>query len=262
VERARQRAGKGHDQHAVLPVSFATSESARPLLERSLRAHRLLQEISHDCQLDALALNCHSDVLRWSDDPGVVACLGSTLLWSSGVPVACTGDAVTAVVLMLAARISGSAQYCEGYAIEAETGELLISSCGMADASLCAAGSSVNLRPNDLYPGRHGMGIAARFDFDAGPATIAAFAPLTATSPSRIVVSSGRLTGRGFEHLNGPSGMFTFDRPGAGASSGGLIDAGPAHHLALMRGDRTREFRAAAVFLGAELVHLQGGDAA
>ena len=168
-------------------------------------------------RLDAIALNCHSDVLRFGEETGVVGCLASTLLWSVGVPVACTGDGVTAVALMLAARIAGSAQYCEGYGVESATGELLVSSCGMADLSMRPAGEDARMHPNELYPGRHGLGIATRFAFEEGPATVIGFGPPTATRPGRLVMSAGRLTGRGFEHLNGPSGTVTFDRPGAGA---------------------------------------------
>ena len=72
-------------------------------------------------------------------------------------------------------------------------------------------------------------------------------------------MSAGRLTGRGFGHMNGPSGTITFDVPGHGTATAALIDAGPAHHLALMRGDRSAELRAAAHFLGVQLVELRGG---
>ena len=74
------------------------------------------------------------------------------------------------------------------------------------------------------------------------------------TLPGRLVVSAGRLSGRGFAHLNGPSGTVTFDRPGAGIASRAWIEAGPAHHLALVRGDRREELRAAAAILGLDLV--------
>jgi L-fucose isomerase-like protein len=230
--------------------------AAIPLLERSMRVHRFLATLVDQERLDALALNCHSDVLRFGEETGVVGCLASTLLWSVGVPIACTGDGVTAVPLMLAARIAGSAQYCEGYGIEADTGELLVSSCGMADLSLRHAGDPARLHPNELYPGRHGLGIATRFAFEDGLATIAGFGPPTPTRPGRLIVSAGRLSGRGFEHLNGPSGTVTFDRPGAGTASRRWIDAGPAHHLALMRGDRREEFAAAATILGLDLIDV------
>jgi L-fucose isomerase-like protein len=237
-----------------LPEGFAPTPDALPLLDRSLRVHRFLSALVEQERLDALALNCHSDVLRFGEETGVVGCLGSTLLWSVGVPVACTGDGVTAVALMLAARIAGSAQYCEGYGIESATGELLVSSCGMADISLRRAGEDAHLHPNTLYPGRHGLGVATRFTFEEGPATVVGFGPPTASRTGRLVVSAGRLTGRGFAHLNGPSGTVTFDRPGAGKASRAWIDAGPAHHLALVRGDRRDELRAAAAILGLDLV--------
>jgi len=245
---------------ATLPASLAPTPEARPLVERSLRVHRFLSTIAADAGLDGLALNCHSDVLRFSDALGVVSCLASSMLWSSGLPVACTGDGATAVALMLATRIAGSAQYCEGYTVEADTGELVVSSCGMADLTLRKPGETARLCPNELYPGAHGLGLAARFEFDAGPATIAAFGPATPSLPARLVISAGRLTGRGFEHLNGPSGTITFDQPGAGSASAAWIDAGPAHHLALVRGDRTVEYQAAARFLGIPLITVRSGS--
>ncbi len=242
-----------------LPWRAEVTPEAAPLMERSRRIEAFLEALVADARLDALALNCHSDVLRFGEELGAVGCLGASVLWARGVPVACTGDAATAVALMLATRIAGSAQYGEAYAVEHETGEMVISSCGMADPSLCGAGETPRLCANELYPGRHGLGVATRFAFAAGPATIVAFGPGSATRPARLVVSAGRLTGRSFVHMNGPSGTLTFDRPGLGTASTGLIDAGPAHHLALIRGDRCAELRAAASFLGVELVELQAG---
>jgi hypothetical protein len=141
--------------------------------------------------------------------------------------------------------------------IEAETGELLVSSCGMADLTLRPAGTAARLCPNELYPGSNGLGLATRFPFDAGPATIAAFAPATPGRPPQLLVSVGRLTGRAFDHLNGPSGMFAFDARGGGDASRVWIDVGPAHHLALVRGDRSAELRAAAWFLGIDVVETR-----
>jgi L-fucose isomerase-like protein len=239
-----------------LPPELEPSQSVAPLLGRSLQVHRLLSWLISEARLDALALNCHSDVLRFGEDTGVVACLASTLLWSGHVPVACTGDAATSVALMLAARIAGSAQYGEGYGIEAVTGELLLSSCGMADLALRPPGEPARMLPNELYPGRHGLGVATRFTFAEGPATILGFAPPTTARPARLVAAAGRLTGRGFRNLNGPSGTLTFDRPGSGLASRAWIDAAPAHHLALMRGDRLAELRAAAAFLDVDLIEM------
>lgn len=252
IERALGASDGGATE---LPPGLRVADEARPLLARSLRAHAFLRAVAELERLDALALNCHSDVLRWSEDIGVVGCLGASLLWSSGLPVACTGDAATAVALMLALAVAGSAQYCEGYLVESATGDLVVSSCGMADLSLRGA-SEARLCANELYPGRHGLGIATRFDFAAGPATIAAFGPGTTSSRPRLVVSVGALSGRGFEHLNGPSGTVAFDRPGAGSASTAWIDAAPAHHLALMRGDHLAGLRAAGRFLDLDVIEI------
>jgi L-arabinose isomerase len=253
VDAAHERASRA--PLAPLPTGVRLADGAEALLERSLRTHRFLEAVGDLADLDAVALNCHSDVLRWGDTLGVVACLGSSMLWSAGVPVACTGDGATAVALMLGARIAGAAQYGEGYLVESATGELVVSSCGMADLSL-AGDEAPRLCPNELYPGRHGMGIATRFDFAAGPATIAAYGPGTPSMPHRLVVSAGDLSGRGFEHLTGPCGTVGFDAPRAPGASAAWIDAAPAHHLALMRGDRRPELRAACRFLGVEYMEI------
>lgn len=253
VDRALERAHQAPP--AALPPGVRLDRDVEVLLGRSLRTHRFLEAIGAIAELDAIALNCHSDVLRWSEHLGVVACLGSSLLWASGVPVACTGDAATTVALMLGARIAGSAQYCEGYVVESGTGELVVSSCGMADLSL-AGDASPRLCPNELYPGRHGLGVATRFDFAAGPATVVAYGPGAPSMQHRLVVSAGDLSGRGFEHLNGPSGTVGFDDPVTPGASAAWIDAAPAHHLALMRGDRRPELRAASRFLDVELIEI------
>jgi L-arabinose isomerase len=125
----------------------------------------------------------------------------------------------------------------------------------MADLSLAGDGTP-RLCPNELYPGRHGLGIATRFDFAADPATILAYGPGTPSMAHRLVVSAGHLSGRGFEHLNGPSGTVAFDDPAVPGASAAWIDAAPAHHLALMRGDRRPELRAASRFLGVELIEI------
>ncbi|MFN8619131.1 MAG: hypothetical protein U0869_00110 [Chloroflexota bacterium] len=256
---AATAASRGPVDPGVLPAVMRATPEAAPLLERSLRAHRFLSAVTADAGVDALALNCHSPVLRFGEELGIVGCLGASLIAAGGLPIACTGDAATTVALMVASRIAGSAQYGEGYFVEADTGELVVSSCGMADLALKAPDDPARLCPNELYPGKHGFGVATRFAFDAGPATLIAFGPATKTLPARLVSAVGRLTGRGFEHLNGPSGTLTFDEAGAGFASAAWIDAGPAHHLALVRGDRTAELRAAARFLGVQLVEVGTG---
>ena len=54
----------------------------QPLLERSRRIERFLAAVVADARLDALALNCHSDVLRFGDELGAVGCLGASVLWA------------------------------------------------------------------------------------------------------------------------------------------------------------------------------------
>lgn len=221
-------------------------------LRASLAVHSAFQLVVAAYEVDALAINCHSDALRWAPEIGIVGCLGATLLTSAGWPVSCTGDSATAIGLAVATILTGHAQYCEGYVLAGRTGELLLSSCGMADLALKAPGDPGTVAPNDLYPGNRGLGCLCRHGFPAGRATIIGFA---GDSP-RLVWASGDLTGRAFERLNGPSGSFIF----AGTDSNSVvqrwIESAPAHHIALAEGWLDVEFEIAARFLDFRFINV------
>jgi len=116
------------------------------------------------------------------------------------------------------------------------TGELLVSSCGLADLRQRAEGKPTVVARNELYPGKNGLGHLFRHGFPEGDATLIGFSPDPRAERARLTYAFGRLTGRTFAKLNGPSGSFVFDHPDAEEALRDWISAGPAHHLALASG--------------------------
>ena len=221
---------------ASLEAANATVErSAEPGLQRSLDLHAALRRTADELDLDALAINCH-DAFRHDPNVGVVGCLGASLVAFAGRPVSCTGDGATAIGLSIATIIAGHGQYCEGYVMAGRTGELLVSSCGLADLRQRALGKPTVVAPNELYPGKNGLGLLCRHGFPEGDATLIGFSPDPHAERARLTYAFGRLTGRTFPKLNGPSGSFVFDHPNAEEALRDWISAGPAHHLALASG--------------------------
>lgn len=222
---------------AALEAAQATIErTAEPVLQRSLDLHATLRRTAEELELDALAINCHGETFRRNRDVGIVACLGASLLALAGRPVSCTGDAATAVGLSIATVIAGHAQYCEGYVLAGRSGELLLSSCGLADLRQREVDRPTVVAPNELYPGERGLGCLCRHGFPEGDATLFGFSPEPLGDRSRLTYALGRMTGRTFSHLNGPSGSFIFDHPDGEEALRDWISSAPAHHLALAPG--------------------------
>jgi L-arabinose isomerase len=228
---------------------------AEPALQPSVAVARDLERAVEQYDLNALVINCHSDLLRWHPERGIVGCLGASALTTSGIPISCTGDAATAVALAVTNWIGGDSQYAEGYVIARRTGELLISSCGLANLKLREPSQPLEFRGNDLYPGARGNGCCVRMAFAAGPATVVALGGNSATDSPRFVWQTGRMDGRYYPAMNGPSGAFSFDPPAERSVSQAWVDAGPSHHVAITSGHFDEELTAAAAFVSADFVH-------
>jgi L-arabinose isomerase len=239
---------------AALEAAHATVErTAEPGLQRSLDLHATLRRTAEDLELDALAINCHG-AFRRDPDVGVVGCLGASLLALAGRPVCCTGDGATAIGLSIATVLAGHAQYCEGYVLAGSTGELLLSSCGLADLRQRRVDQPTVVASNELYPGERGLGHLFRYGFPQGDATLIGFSPDPRGDRSRLTYAFGRLTGRTFMNLNGPSGSFIFDHPDAEEALREWISAAPAHHLALAPGRLDLELEIMEQLLDLELI--------
>lgn len=228
--------------------------SRNEAVEQSLRVCVALSKAVSEYNLDALAINCHETWFRFNRRIGVQGCLAASLQSSEGVPVACTGDASTTFALTVMARLAGHAQYCEGYALGAKSGELILGSCGMGDPRL--AQKPVGVVFNQLYSGVRGAGCGLRMPFPSGPATMVGFSPQTEHVASQFTWAFGELTGHSYRKLVGPNGTYRFGGSSPAESTLEWIRHAPAHHVALSRGDVALELKLFDAFTDLKLVRV------
>jgi len=202
--------------------------------DASARLALALADEAADAGAAAVTVNCHSDALRWNPHIGICACLGASLLTDSGVPVSCTGDLPTALALLLARTLSGSALYCEFYTPELETGLMLLAAGGEGDPRWADPREPVVVEPNTHYPGDRGAGASLSFRLEPGPATVLSLSP---TAHGWVLAwATGEIAEARYDSLGGPNGMFRFDSGPAFEAGERWIASGATHHNALARG--------------------------
>lgn len=201
--------------------------------ERSLRLAAGMQIAADNDKFVAASITCHGPSFARNADVGVVGCLGASMLFSRGIPVACTGDDCTAVALAIANLLGGAAHYCEFDTPYLEADALLVSNGGEGDIRMARDNPPPKLRPNPVFPGIAGNGTAVDFVLRSGPYTAINFTP----DPGgfRIIVAEGEVL-EDLPILEGlPRGLFRFSVP-ASLGFDQWLEAGANHHLALAPG--------------------------
>lgn len=221
-------------------------------LERTFRLAAALEELDRDLELDAGAMNCHVDDIRFADDPGITPCFALGRETSRGIPWTCSGDVITAVAMLVARRLGGASLYHEIEAIDFATGELAIANSGEHDLGWCPTDQRPRLIPNPWFESDRLTGGCAWFELPAGPASLVGFTP-HAEEPSgfRFIVAEGEITDRSFPNSPTVGGAFRF----GGSSPVGEVwtqwaDTGVNHHSALSPGHLGDEVAAVARHLG------------
>ena len=154
------------------------------------------------------AIHCHGAAFAQNPDVGVVCCAASTLLASSGVPMACTGDDCTAVALFLAHQLGGVAQYLELDAPKESLDACLFTSGGEGDLRLARPGTPVRACENRFFSGVAGRGAAVDFVLAPGPVTLIAFTPAGGTY--RVIAANGEVLDDAPPELGIPRGYVRF----------------------------------------------------
>lgn len=243
-------------------------------------AHILLQEIARvgwrhspgeqDVQSARLALtlerlmdaheaafgtvNCHGLFFRGNTLIGITACLGVSLLSTSGRPLSCTGDQPTGLALQLAKALSGRALYSEFYTPELSTGLMLLAAGGEGDYTWSRPSTVPHLQPNGHYPGAVGEGASLSFEVDQVPATILSLSPLD--HGWRLSWATGEIVDSRYPRMGGPNAMFRFDSGHVKDAGTAWIDSGATHHHALADGRLDLEIPLLAAALGVEDVRV------
>lgn len=212
-------------------------------LSRDLALGASLEAIATSDNLDAVVLNCHDSLFRRGPHVGIPACLAGSRLASSDRPVTCTGDVSTAVALVIAREFTPDVLYCEPFTIAYESGEILLSSCGIGTMSTAASEPAPSVCANLGYPGIEDAGGRLWFGFREGPATIIAFVPGMTGESAHLIWTIGWSTGRSLDSMHGPNAIVTLDSPDPVAVMAKWAEHGPAHHVALAGADLSVELR-------------------
>jgi L-arabinose isomerase len=224
------------------------------VLERSVRLALAVEQLCDRHEIDAGAVNCHSDVLRWNPEIGITACLAVARLSQAGRPFSCTGDLPTALALAIGKVLAGAALYCELYAMDVAQDWVLAANGGEGDTDIRAPGTPVRLLPEEHYMGDRGPGTAVAFDVRSGPATLAGLSPARGVQGGWVLVAAqGTVIGAGFEALEGPNARFRFAGGPVTESFERWCEAGATHHAALLPGEHAASLRIVARLLGIEV---------
>jgi len=220
---------------------------------RSARLALALEELMRRHTADCGTVNCHSAFFRDNPEIGITACLGVSLLAEQGIPVSCTGDLPAALSMFLAELLSGRALYCEAYTMELETGLMLVAAGGEGDPRW-AGPQGIKVVPNTYYKGCCGGGASLSFLLEPGPATLISMSP--SKHGWKLAWATGEISEGRYQEMDGPNGMFRFDRTPIEEAASAWISSGATHHHALARGRLDVELRIVAGALGIDAIPI------
>ncbi len=247
--------------HALLEElkqrKWQVADLAPDLLNRSARLAVALEHLTKEHNLTGGAINCHGACFRNNHEVGIVGCLGVSRLTSMGIPLACTGDVLTGAVMWIGQEIAGSALYCECYAMESDTGLMLLAAGGEGDTRMVEPGGSIEVRANVHYRGVQGAGAGVNFPVKKGPGTLLSLSP-TQTTPSGWVLTwaTGEVVESRYRNMGGPNAMFRFDHRDVNKACEAWIASGATHHNAYIPGRRDIEIISFATALGIDHIRV------
>lgn len=224
-------------------------------LNRSVRVALALERLVADESLDACTINCHSEFFRHDERVGVVACLGASRLTTAGTAVACTGDILTTVGMLLGKWLGSAVLYCECDLIDYEAGVMAMANTGECDYQLREPGTEIEVYRNPHFGGGNGciQGACHSLKVRPGRATLMGFSPNAfAKGGWSLIVAPGEVTEAFHEKLIAGNCEFRFDRKPVEAAFDAWVNAGATHHGALCTGDLSQEIDYLAKMIGIE----------
>ena len=225
-------------------------------LFRAARAAAALEQLVDDHDLDAGALTCHVEGIRFEPGLGFAPCYALGRMTSRGVPWSCSSD-VPAVMAMLTLKALGAAaQYHELEIFDPDRGEFLVASSGEHDLAF-AGDARPRLVANGWFPGDVHPGVCACFGPPPGPATLLGFVQIDAPEPAhRFVIARGMFGSRSFERVATPYASFRFAGSSPAAAWTRWCRAGVSLHAAATPGDLEGCVEAIGRLLGVEVVSV------
>jgi L-arabinose isomerase len=215
---------------------------------RAARAAAALERLVVVHDLDAGAMTCHIEGIRFEPGLGFAPCYALGRMTSRGVPWSCGSDLPAAVAMLTLKALGAAAQYHELELLDGERGEFLVASSGEHD--LAFAGERPRLVPNGWFPDDAHPSVCACFGAPAGPATLLGFAQLDAPVPGHhFVAAAGAFGGRSFEGVGTAHTSFRFAHDAPETAWEAWSRAGVGLHAACTPGTFTASIELVGRFL-------------
>lgn len=242
-------------QVEALGRDFKVVDLSRAELKRSVRVALALEHLLEAESLDACTINCHSNYFRHDERVGIVACLGASRLTTAGKAVACTGDILTTVAMLIGEWLGSAVLYCECDLIDYENGSMAMANTGECDYRMQEPGTEIQLLRNPHFgPEDNPIQGACHFlRIRPGRATLVGLSPKAmANGGWSLMAASGDVIGTIHEKLIAGNCEFRFDCKPVEAAFDAWAKAGATHHGALCTGDLTAEINYLAKMLSIE----------
>jgi len=230
-------------------------EVPEEILESSIRIALALEDLFVKHQLDAAAINCHSDLFRRNPEIGLVACYGASRLTGMGFPVSCTGDIPTSIAMLVLKALGGQAHYCECVMTDHVQNYILFTNTGEGDPTLARTNRKKCLICNEHYPGLRGGGASPVFSCRGGAATMVGFSPKMGAAKGHVLVAAqGEVLGTFHEDTRVANAAFRFKNHSCLEGFNRWCMAGAPHHGAFTLGDFSRQMQYVADLWGPQLI--------
>lgn len=225
-------------------------------LERSCRVALALQHWMDEEALDAATINCHTNYFRQEPRVGVVACLAASRSTTAGRPVACTGDILTTIAMLIGKALGAAVLYCECDLIDYQKNAMAMANTGECDYTLCHREEDIHVLSNPHFgpAGTCGQGACHFLRIAPGAATLIGFSPNAfARGGWSLIAAPGVIRGTIHDRLTVGNCEFEFERQPVVEAFNAWAKAGAAHHGALSTGDLREE-----IILLAGMMEIEG----
>jgi len=230
---------------------YRTAAVKPEVFERSARLALALEEVVHDCKVDALAT---FDQI-WLTDPrvGIIPSYGTGRLCSLGVSVAPEADVTTAVAMLILQELAGQSTLVENYVMDFDHSTMILSHDGHGNPALAAKPSDVAIKHSIYYEGVHGFGAGLEFAYAPGEVTLLALIPL-GDGEWRLIVTEGESLPMKPRPVSAPQMVFRYASGSIEEYCDNWCLAGSPHHMALAYGRLASKVCLVAELLGIEVI--------
>jgi L-arabinose isomerase len=230
--RARFRGVRKPRVDAIVSEIHSDYEVAEDVSNDAIRLSAthaaLIDDLCTERLIDAGAMNCHVDEIRFAPVVGVTPCFALGRSTTRGIPWTCAGDILTAVPMLMLKLLGAPTLYHELEAYDGETGEFIVANTGEHDLNLTSS-KRPRFVVNEWFRQDERCSGCVSDRIRTGPAALVGFTQVA--GKNRLIVAPGEVTERAWPLLRTVNGSFRFASGLAGWQR--WCEAGALHHSVL-----------------------------